>query len=92
MTHRKKFSGFVRGTNQENNANIAAFNFEICGRRWGLKNTQKLPFSMNIKFSMNFSKKKTAKRKICLSSRVTPLVKIWGTSLHKQKKNEKIFS
>ena len=29
MTHQKKFSDFGRGTNEEKNANIAAFNFEI---------------------------------------------------------------
>ena len=33
MTHQKKFSGLVRDTNQEDNAKIAAFNFENCGRR-----------------------------------------------------------
>jgi len=33
MTHRKKISEFGRGTNEENNAKIAAINFEICGRR-----------------------------------------------------------
>ena len=33
MTHREKFLEFGRGTNEENNAKIAAFNFEICGKR-----------------------------------------------------------
>ena len=56
MTHRKKFSGFVRGANEEKSAKVAAFNLEICGRRWGLKKYPKLPFSMNKKFSMHFSK------------------------------------
>ena len=37
MTHQKKFSEFGRGTNEENNAKISAFKFEICGRREGLK-------------------------------------------------------
>ena len=57
MTHRKKFSEFGRGTNVEKNTKIAACSFEICGRRYGLKNIQKSPFSMNKKFSMHFSKK-----------------------------------
>ena len=57
MNYRKKFSGLVRETNEEENAKIAAFNFENCGRRLGLKNTRKSPFSMNEKFSMHFSKK-----------------------------------
>ena len=33
MTHRKFFSDFVRETNEEENAKIAAFNFENCGGR-----------------------------------------------------------
>ena len=33
MTHQKKFSGFVRETNEEDNAKVAAFNFKNCGRR-----------------------------------------------------------
>ena len=39
---------------------------------------------------MHFSKK-TAMRQICLYSRATPLVKIWGTSLHEQKKMKKNY-
>ena len=33
MTHRKKFSGLVRETNEKENAKIAAFNFKNCRRR-----------------------------------------------------------
>ena len=33
MTNLKKFSEFGRGTNEEKNAKLAAFNFEICGRK-----------------------------------------------------------
>ena len=87
MPHRKKFSEFGRGKNEEKNAKIAVFIFKHCGMRQGLKNTQKSPISMNKKFSMN--QKKTAKRKICLYSRVTQFVKVWGVSLHKQKKMKK---
>ena len=56
-THWKFFSMFVRKANKEENAKIAAPNFEICGRRWGFKNTRKSPFSTNKNFSMHFSKK-----------------------------------
>ena len=58
MTHRKKISVFVRETNEEENAKIAACNFENNERRQSLKNTRKSQFSMNKNFSMNFSKKK----------------------------------
>ena len=54
----------------------------------GFKNTEKSSFSMNPKFSMP-SSKQTARRKICLYSRVRPFVKVWGTLLNKQKKNKK---
>ena len=64
MTHRKKFSGFVRETNEEENAKITALNFENCGRRQGLKNTRKSPFSMNKKFSMHFSKKNCCEKNL----------------------------
>ena len=84
MTHQKQFLGFVRGTNEKKYAKIAALNFEICGRRCGLKNTQKLPISMNKKVFYAFFEK-TSRRKNCLYSPVTPLVKFWGTSLRKQK-------
>ena len=33
MTYRKKFSEFGRGTIEEKNAKIAAFNSEFCGRK-----------------------------------------------------------
>ena len=57
MTHRKKFSEFGSGTNEENNAKTAAFNYEISSRRYGLKNTQNSSFFMNQKFSMHFLRK-----------------------------------
>ena len=33
MAQQKKFSEFVRETNEEENAKLVAFNFENCGRR-----------------------------------------------------------
>ena len=63
MTHEKKFPVFVRETYEAEIAKIAAFNFESCGRRQGLKNTRKSPFSMNKKFSIHFSKKKLLEEK-----------------------------
>ena len=40
---------------------------------------------MNKKFSRHFSKQLFEEKSV-LFSRVTPLVKVWGSSLHKQKK------
>ena len=65
MTHRKKISEFGRGTKEENNTKIAAFNFEILWEEIGFEKYPKSPFSVDDKFFMYFSKK-TPGIKICL--------------------------
>ena len=69
----KKIQWLLEKTNKEENAKTKAFHFENYARIQGLKKTLNSLFSMNKKILCIF-RKKTASRKICLYSIVTPLI------------------
>ena len=65
--------------------NPTAFHFKILWEEVGFEKYSHFPVFYEIKVFLAFFLKKNAMRRLSFSRSVTPVVKVWGRSLRKQK-------